>query len=306
MKSYANQPSIKNGKLKIILVVLLAGLFLTACGSYESDNSSDIQSPPSQNQQVQAPTDNSNSIVSSNSEMIAVYKAQISYYETLIGELEEKLLSSREESFISESEYKSRIEQLEKSISELNKKLESANASLPGKQPDSTDKLDGVANTKPNGNGSSGNNSSENNSNNTNNNINNNEENRPSTEQLTSQSPYTYSEKDGKVTITCYTGDLAQIIIPETIDGKPVTAIGEGAFKNVSAERIVIPQGVTYVDWFAFSGCKYLYEITIPSSVTSIGYGAFDGCPDGMIIICPKNSYAASYAASWGIIAVRT
>ena len=42
--------------------------------------------------------------------------------------------------------------------------------------------------------------------------------------------------------------------------------------------NVTIPDGVTSIGAYAFSGCSGLTSVTIPSSVTDIGYGAFDGC----------------------------
>ena len=42
--------------------------------------------------------------------------------------------------------------------------------------------------------------------------------------------------------------------------------------------KLVIPQGVTGIGNYAFSGCSGLTSITIPKSVTNIGDGAFGGC----------------------------
>lgn len=43
-------------------------------------------------------------------------------------------------------------------------------------------------------------------------------------------------------------------------------------------ENLVIPDGVTIINYFAFNNYKNLTSITIPSSITSIGGSAFSGC----------------------------
>ena len=47
---------------------------------------------------------------------------------------------------------------------------------------------------------------------------------------------------------------------------------------NELATSITIPDGVTAIPSYAFSGCTGLTSITIPDSVTSIDYSAFSGC----------------------------
>lgn len=42
--------------------------------------------------------------------------------------------------------------------------------------------------------------------------------------------------------------------------------------------KLTIPEGVTSIGEYAFSGCASLTEIVIPDSVTSIGKAAFEGC----------------------------
>ena len=110
-----------------------------------------------------------------------------------------------------------------------------------------------------------------------------------------------YTVKDGKATVTKYEGTATLVELPATLDGYPVAAIGERAFEgNTRLAAVVIPEGVTLVDWFAFYGCTALFDITLPASVTTIGHAVFDGCAKPTIT-CPTGSYAAEYAKSYGI-----
>lgn len=47
-----------------------------------------------------------------------------------------------------------------------------------------------------------------------------------------------------------------------------------------SAYTITIPEGVTRISSYAFSGCKNIMYIMLPSSVTTIGESAFYNCPE--------------------------
>lgn len=111
---------------------------------------------------------------------------------------------------------------------------------------------------------------------------------------------YTVSE-DGYATITSYLGAEETAIIPSSLGGCPVVAVGDEAFKNGSVTSVVIPSGVRRVDWFAFGGCYRLTSVTVPDSVVAIGYGAFDLCAPTLSFVCSEGSYAAGYAKSYGI-----
>ena len=50
-----------------------------------------------------------------------------------------------------------------------------------------------------------------------------------------------------------------------------------------------IPDGVTSICWYAFSGCTSLTSITIPDSVTEIGGGAFENCSSLTSITIPDS-----------------
>jgi uncharacterized delta-60 repeat protein len=91
--------------------------------------------------------------------------------------------------------------------------------------------------------------------------------------------PYTYTNNNGTITITKYTGSGGAVSIPSTIYGLPVTSIGHGAFAScASLTSVTIGTNVTSIGDQAFSNCTSLTNVTIPSSVTSIGGGPFAGC----------------------------
>ena len=67
-----------------------------------------------------------------------------------------------------------------------------------------------------------------------------------------------------------------------------------------SVESFVIPDGVTSIGSFAFSGCKSLTNITIPDGVTSIGNNAFSYCERLAIITMPNSVTSIGTAAFAG------
>ncbi len=67
--------------------------------------------------------------------------------------------------------------------------------------------------------------------------------------------------------------------IPDSYDGKPVTAIGEEVFYGCNyLTSVTLPDGITNIGENAFSFCEQLASITIPSSVKEIGPNAFRDC----------------------------
>ena len=71
----------------------------------------------------------------------------------------------------------------------------------------------------------------------------------------------------------------SEIYIPDTYEGKPVTAIGEGAFREcANLTYVIIPDSVKIIGEYAFYGCVSLTEITIGENVLNVGNYAFYGC----------------------------
>ena len=83
----------------------------------------------------------------------------------------------------------------------------------------------------------------------------------------------------GTVTITNCLQNAVTCTVPDTIEGKPVTAIAPSAFAECYfLEEAVIPDSVTSIGQQAFSACSALETITLPEHVESFGAGVFDSC----------------------------
>ncbi|WP_321976607.1 leucine-rich repeat protein [Prevotella sp.] len=95
-----------------------------------------------------------------------------------------------------------------------------------------------------------------------------------------------------------------------TVIPNEVTSINEYAFSGCSSlTSIVIPSSVTSIGNGTFQGCSSLTSINIPSSVTSIGNGTFQGCssltginiPSGVTRIGDRAFYDCSSLTSINI-----
>lgn len=90
---------------------------------------------------------------------------------------------------------------------------------------------------------------------------------------------FTYTTNNEAITITGHTGPGGSVVIPQTINGYPVIAIGELAFNNcTSLASVIIPYGVTCIGDSAFWGCANLANVTLPNTITTIGSYVFQYC----------------------------
>ena len=94
------------------------------------------------------------------------------------------------------------------------------------------------------------------------------------------ESCFTTKDVTGGVSITgynCGTGsenEVLDVVIPNTIAGKNVVAIGERAFLGAGLTSVEIPKGITEIEAGVFAQNK-LKSVTIPEGVTYIGSMAF-------------------------------
>jgi hypothetical protein len=87
--------------------------------------------------------------------------------------------------------------------------------------------------------------------------------------------PFSFTIADGEATITRYNERYPlSVNIPETLQGKPVTAIDDDVFSNYSISLVHLPSKLKRIGIGAFAS-NGISQITIPDSVESIKMMAF-------------------------------
>lgn len=109
--------------------------------------------------------------------------------------------------------------------------------------------------------------------------------------------PFTYTIENGEVTLTSYTGpDSGTVVIPDEIEGNPVTDLGHHLFQGMPELEVTLPKYLKRIETYALTLTGR--EVTIPATVTSIGPYALNGAQR---VICEKYSAADQYARTYGI-----
>ncbi|AMC93720.1 hypothetical protein AOC36_06905 [Erysipelothrix larvae] len=68
---------------------------------------------------------------------------------------------------------------------------------------------------------------------------------------------------------------VEKVIVPEVIDGYPVTHICKNAFENALVKEVILPDTVTHIENKAFYQCSNLEQIYLSESLLEIGSSAF-------------------------------
>lgn len=86
---------------------------------------------------------------------------------------------------------------------------------------------------------------------------------------------------NGTAEITDYTGSEKEIVIPSKIDGYIISGLGVSSFEGSQGsklEKLVISDGIKYIEEDAFIWCRNLTDVTLPNTLKSIGENAFREC----------------------------
>ena len=95
----------------------------------------------------------------------------------------------------------------------------------------------------------------------------------------TKASSFVYQETNASIKITGNNGLTGAVVVPQYINNKPVTEIGDNAFKNnTGIASIVLPENVTKIGASAFEGCNVLTAGPDLSNIVTIGNNAFKDC----------------------------
>ena len=87
---------------------------------------------------------------------------------------------------------------------------------------------------------------------------------------------YDYVIHDGKAYLTEYKGKETDITVPTAIDGHEVVDFGNAYQGNTEIVRVVIPEGFTRVESYAFAGCSKLSELILSEGLTEFGRFAIE------------------------------
>ncbi|NCZ53125.1 MAG: fibronectin type III domain-containing protein, partial [Verrucomicrobia bacterium] len=118
----------------------------------------------------------------------------------------------------------------------------------------------------------------------------------------TAEGDFFSSNVGGFVTITGYRGAGTFVMIPPTIGGVAVTAIGEGAFWEIGPRvtDVLVPDSVTLIGNNAFRSQALLTSIYLPSGLITLGDSAFQGCGALTSIIIPNSVITIGASAFFG------
>jgi hypothetical protein len=86
--------------------------------------------------------------------------------------------------------------------------------------------------------------------------------------------PFTYKVEAGEITITGYEDYRDSVVIPDTLENKPITRIGERAFYKKYISFLTLPKDLTVIEDNAFA-FNSLEKVVIPDKVRRIGINAF-------------------------------
>ncbi len=107
---------------------------------------------------------------------------------------------------------------------------------------------------------------------------------------------FRYSSDGSVVTITGYTGTVGRVTLTNTIEGLPVTGIGDLAFYNCPGlVGVTLPAGVTNIGHYAFTDCTGLTSVFFTTNAPTLGADVFYNATNATV-------YRQDGAGGWPVV----
>lgn len=91
-----------------------------------------------------------------------------------------------------------------------------------------------------------------------------------------SEDDFEIIQESGGITVTGYTGNQTEVVIPARISGIAVYSVGRSAFAGKGLTAVTFPAGLRTIEDSAFSDNR-LTSVVVPDTVTGIANDAFSG-----------------------------
>lgn len=120
---------------------------------------------------------------------------------------------------------------------------------------------------------------------------------------------YVLDSKTNSYSVVGYTGESANVYIPDTYEGKPVTSIascndieGVNVFYDarITLERVKLGGNIKTIGDYAFASCTSLYDIEFGGSLFTIAPGAFYKCSALETLRLPESTESIGDSAFQG------
>ena len=80
-----------------------------------------------------------------------------------------------------------------------------------------------------------------------------------------------YTVTDNQASISSFSGELTDVVVPSSVDNYPIVAIEDYAFANSAMTSISLPDSVTTIGKGAFYLCESLKTVSLGKNVQSLG-----------------------------------
>ena len=118
----------------------------------------------------------------------------------------------------------------------------------------------------------------------------------------TTDDGYQYNEFENHISLIGYTGDTNELVMPDEINGKPVTDIVWSAnmiFRNKRINSVKLPKKLEFISSYAFQYTQVQELSELPDTLRYIGGWAFSGCSFNELTLNEGLEYVLSAAFQW-------